>query len=111
SDVFAGLDTRSALPHDDGTAGHQLPAKHFHAQTLRVRIAPVFGTAKTFFMCHALLLDDLVDRDARVVLAMSDGALVLLFALELEHQHFVAASLLRNGALHPRTFRGCPGLD
>ena len=43
--IFTGLETRSALPDDDGSAGHQLAAKHLHAQTLRIRIAAVFGTA------------------------------------------------------------------
>ena len=42
----------AALPHDDRAAGNQLAPENFHAEPLRIRIAPVFGTAKSFFMCH-----------------------------------------------------------
>ena len=43
--VFAGLDRGAALAHDDRAAGNELPAEDLHAEPLRVRIAPVFGTA------------------------------------------------------------------
>jgi hypothetical protein len=43
--VLAGLEGCAALPDNDGTAGHQLTAKHLHTEPLRVGIAPVFGTA------------------------------------------------------------------
>src|SRR6266704_6178681 len=42
ADVFARLQARAALPHDDGAAGHQLPAENLHAEALRVGIAPIF---------------------------------------------------------------------
>ena len=45
ADVDAGLDAGAALAHDDGAAGNQLAAESLHAQALRIRIAPVFGTA------------------------------------------------------------------
>ena len=45
ADVEAGFELGAALPHDDRTAGNQLAAEHFHAQPLRVGIAPVLGTA------------------------------------------------------------------
>src|SRR6266853_4975652 len=66
-DVFAGLHPRAALAHDDRAAGHQLPAEGLHAQPLRIRIAPVLGTAESFFMCHGftfvLVLNDLRNLD------------------------------------------------
>src|ERR1041384_6200538 len=40
---------------------------------------------------------------------MSDGALVLLLALELEHQYFFAAPVGGNGALHARAADGRSG--
>src|SRR5579872_4790774 len=45
TNIFAWLDPRAPLAHDDGAARNQLPAEYLHAQALRVRIAPVFGTS------------------------------------------------------------------
>src|SRR6185312_15459398 len=45
ADIRTRLDLGAALPHDDRTARNQLSAEHFHAQPLRVGIAPVFRTA------------------------------------------------------------------
>src|SRR5579863_4158005 len=45
ADVFARLDAGAALANDDRTARHRLASEHFHAQPLRVGIAPVLGTA------------------------------------------------------------------
>ena len=36
ADIEARLDARATLPHNDGSAGNQLPAERFHAQPLRV---------------------------------------------------------------------------
>src|SRR4029077_7746722 len=41
ADVQAGLHTRAALAHDDGSAGRHLPAECLEAKPLRVGIAPV----------------------------------------------------------------------
>src|SRR5438552_2018186 len=41
ADVQAGLNAGAALAHDDGAARHQLATEGFHAQPLRVAIAPV----------------------------------------------------------------------
>src|ERR1019366_6955286 len=43
--VLTRFDPRATLPDYDGTARNHLAAEHLDAQPLRVRIAPVFGTA------------------------------------------------------------------
>jgi hypothetical protein len=43
--VLTRFDPRATLADDDGTARNHLAAEHFDTQPLRVRIAPVFGTA------------------------------------------------------------------
>ena len=51
-------------------------------------------------MCHCRYLEsarlgqDLLNFDAREVLAMADGALVLLLAFEFEDKNLVAATVL-----------------
>jgi hypothetical protein len=45
TNVQPRLDLGAALPDDDRPARNQLTAEHLHAEPLRVRIAPVFGTA------------------------------------------------------------------
>src|SRR5262249_44789574 len=42
TDIQTGLDFGAALANYDRSARYQLTAEGFHAQTLRVRIAPVF---------------------------------------------------------------------
>src|ERR1035438_727532 len=49
ADVEARFELGTALPHDDRTAGNQLAAKHLNSQPLRVGVAPVLGTPKSFF--------------------------------------------------------------
>jgi hypothetical protein len=109
ADVVARLKARSALPHQDGAAVYQFAAESFDAQPLSVGIAPVFRTSQTFFMCHIKpmpespgLCQNLVHLHLRVVLPVTDGPLILLLALELEHQDFGAASMGGDGALHTR---------
>ena len=41
ADIQAGLHPGATLPHDDGSAGHQLSAKSLKAKPLRIRVAPV----------------------------------------------------------------------
>src|ERR1035438_5469046 len=43
--VEAGLQRCPALPHNDGAARHELPAKRLDAKPLRIRIAAVSRTA------------------------------------------------------------------
>src|SRR5579862_5341915 len=53
------------------------------------------------------LCDDLVHFDAREVLAVSDGSLVLFLTLELECQELDAAAMGLDRALNTRTSRAC----
>src|ERR1051325_4516961 len=48
ADVFAGFEAGAALPDQDGASGYELPPERLYAEPLRIRIAPVFRTAKTF---------------------------------------------------------------
>ena len=52
SDVFAGVDFRAALTHNDVARQNKFVAEFFDAQTLCVRIASVLCAALTLFMCH-----------------------------------------------------------
>src|SRR6266478_4455155 len=63
-------------------------------------------------MCHDCILPalhDLVNLYARIVLAVPDGAPVLLLALELEDDGFGLAVMLGNGAFDDRARRGGSG--
>lgn len=51
-DIQAGLEFCSVLANDDRTRADELTVKSFHAQSLRITIAPVAGRPATFFMCH-----------------------------------------------------------
>src|SRR5574340_1700417 len=48
---------------------------------------------------------DVFDLHLREVLAVTDGPLVLLLALELEDDHFIAPAFAENGAGHARRHR------
>src|SRR5258708_27861806 len=50
--VEAGAEPAASLPDDDGAAGHDVAVVRLDAEALRVRVAPVAGTALPFFMCH-----------------------------------------------------------
>ena len=45
ADIVAGLDLGAALPHDNRAARNQLATEDLHTEPLRIRVAPVFGTA------------------------------------------------------------------
>src|SRR5580704_3113045 len=61
-------------------------------------------------MCHKYLRQNLIHLHARVILAMPDGALVLLLALELEDDGLIAAAVGGDGALHARGAEDRAGL-
>jgi len=48
ADVIARLDPGAALADQDRPAGDQLSAEPLDAEALRLRVAPVSGTAQTF---------------------------------------------------------------
>jgi hypothetical protein len=50
--IQARLQRCPTLPHQNRSARHCLAAKPLHAQSLRVRVAPIFRRSKPFFMCH-----------------------------------------------------------
>ena len=50
--VLAGVDSGTALANDDRSGGDELAGEALHAQSLTVTVAPILGTAYTFFMCH-----------------------------------------------------------
>ena len=61
-------------------------------------------------MCHAgILCDDFAHPHLSVILAVPDGALVLLLALELEDQNLVRAILGGNGCVHADSARAFAG--
>ena len=55
ANVLAGMDARAALTNDDGTGGDELAGEALDAQSLTVTVAPVLGTAYTFFVSHTSL--------------------------------------------------------
>src|SRR5215510_13354290 len=44
ANVFAGLQTRAALTHDDRATANQLSSERLYSKPLRIRVAAVFGT-------------------------------------------------------------------
>src|SRR5882724_7651253 len=57
ADVFAGVILRSTLTNDDVACNDGFTAEFFQAQTFRLRIAAVLGTAAGFFVCHVRYSD------------------------------------------------------
>src|SRR6185503_18790747 len=62
-------------------------------------------------MCHKNLRQNLVHLHPGVILAMPDGALVLLLALELEDDGLLTPALCGDGARYPRGADGGTGLN
>ena len=52
TDVQSGTEAPAALAHEDRSAGDAGTVVALDAETLRVAVAPVPGTALTFFMSH-----------------------------------------------------------
>src|SRR5207249_206819 len=48
--VQSGPEATSALPHDDGAAGHHVAVVSLHAEALRIGIAPVARAALPLFV-------------------------------------------------------------
>src|SRR5579871_2850700 len=76
------------------------PPKAFTPRRCAFESRPFLELPKPFLCAISRLCQNLAHLHLRVVLPVSDGALVLLFALELEHHHFIAAAVTCDGALH-----------
>gem|GEM_PF-2717632 len=50
--IFTGVMLRATLTHDDISRDATLATKNFDAEPFRFRLASVFRTSYTFFMCH-----------------------------------------------------------
>src|SRR6266487_521562 len=55
SDVEPRAEPPPALPHEDRSPGDDVAVVAFDAEALRVAVAPVPGTALTFFVSHEML--------------------------------------------------------
>ena len=53
SDICSRMELGTPLAHDNVSSNHVLAAKFLHAESFRLRIATVAGTAACFLMCHA----------------------------------------------------------
>jgi hypothetical protein len=52
SDVQAGFELGSPLPHDDRPAIHQLPGETLDTKPLGLAVSSVSGASDSLFMCH-----------------------------------------------------------
>ena len=55
ADVAAGVNSCAALAHEDRAGSDELAGEALDAQSLTVTVAPVLGTAYTFFVSHTSL--------------------------------------------------------
>ena len=55
ADEIAGMVACAPLADNDTARSDLLPAVGLYAQTFRIGISPVSGTALTFCMCHGIL--------------------------------------------------------
>src|SRR5712692_1666281 len=114
-DIVPGVNAGTALANDDAPCGYELPAVALDAETLRLRVAAIAGTAARFFMCHglpfcsgpALCLCDAGDFDFGVGLTMAPEPFRVLAPAQLENHHFLAEAVsydlrFHRGALHHR---------
>src|SRR5580693_4439359 len=76
------------------------PPKAFTPRRCALESRPFFELPRPFLCAILHLCQNLAHLHLRVVLPVSDGPLVLFLALKLEDDHFVAASMAGDGALH-----------
>src|ERR1035441_9652992 len=76
------------------------PPKAFTPRRCALESRPFFELPRPFLCAILHLCQNLADLHLRVVLPVADGPLVLFLALELEYNHFVAAAMACDGALH-----------
>src|SRR5437588_5936750 len=82
--------------------GTRWPPKALTPSRCALESRPFLELPRPFLCAISNLCQNLVHLHLRVVLPVTDGPLVLLFALELEHQDFGAAPMGCDGALHAR---------
>src|SRR5271155_346119 len=76
------------------------PPKAFTPSRCAFESRPFFELPRPFLCAILHLCQNLAHLHLRVVLPVSDGPLVLLLALELEDNHFIASPVAGDGALH-----------
>src|SRR5260370_19335339 len=76
------------------------PPKAFTPRRCALESRSFLELPRPFLCAISHLSESLVHRDLREVLRVADGSLVLFLALELEDDHFVAAPVTGNRALH-----------
>lgn len=95
--IRARMHPCSALAHEDIACTHTLAAVFFDAQTLAVTVAPVLGSALSFFMCHDKLAGYGFNFDDGEFLTMAALFLVLLAAFLFENDDFFVTFVLEDG--------------
>jgi hypothetical protein len=68
TDVEPRAEPPPALPHEDRSTGDDVAVVAFDAEALRVAVAPVPGTALTFFMSHDRASLELLIVDGRLLI-------------------------------------------
>src|SRR5579863_3299983 len=76
------------------------PPKAFTPRRCALESRPFLELPRPFLCAILHLCQNLAHLHLRVVLPVADGPLVLFLALEFEHNHFVAAALTSDSALH-----------
>src|SRR5579871_1019988 len=79
--------------------GTNWPPKTLTPSRCALESRPFLELPKPFLCAILHLYENVADSHFREVLAMPNGALILLFALELEYQHLLAAPVADDGAL------------
>src|SRR6266853_1526795 len=87
------------------------PPKALTPRRCALESRPFLELPRPFLCAISDLCQNLVHLHLRVVLPVTDGSLILLLALELEHQNLVATAMGGDGALHARLAEGGAGYD
>src|SRR5689334_21002231 len=85
------------------------PPKAFTPSRCALESRPFFELPRPFLCAISRLRQNLAHGHPRKVLPVADGPLVLFLALELEHDHLIAAPVAGDGALHFRFAQLRPG--
>src|ERR1700677_3710756 len=99
ADVFAGMELRAALTHDDVAGFNRLAAENLHAETLSRRVATVARRAACFLVRHGCVsLARVNRRDLHLGEELAVAALTMrvLAALFLEGDDLLALALFED---------------